>query len=66
MTWKELRHHLQHPDHKWKIYVLLGVVAYFIAINQIIKIRPDHIFLSLPLPYQVQPAPKWPALCIKK
>jgi len=47
MTLQQLRHHLQHPDHKWKIYVLLGVVAYFIAINQIIKIRPDHIFLAL-------------------
>src|SRR5574341_1736178 len=47
MTWSQLRHHLQHPDHKWKIYVLLGVVAYFIAINQLIKIRPDHIFLAL-------------------
>jgi hypothetical protein len=49
MNWKEFRHHLQHPDHKWKIYVLLGVVAYFIAINQIIKVRPDHIFLALVL-----------------
>ncbi|MDZ7290134.1 MAG: phosphatase PAP2 family protein [candidate division KSB1 bacterium] len=49
MTWTELRHHLQHPDHKWKIYVLLGVMAYFVAINQIIKVRPDHIFLALVL-----------------
>jgi len=47
MTRKDLRHRLQHPDHQWKIYVLLGVVVYFIAINQIIKIRPDHIFLAL-------------------
>jgi hypothetical protein len=47
MALQQLRHHLRHPDHKWKIYVLLGVVAYFIAINQIIKIRPDHIFLAL-------------------
>ena len=49
MTWTEFRHRLQHPDHKWKIYVLLGVLAYFIAINQIIKVRPDHIFLALVL-----------------
>jgi hypothetical protein len=49
MTWTELRHHLRHPDHKWKIYVLLGVLAYFVAINQIIKVRPDHIFLALVL-----------------
>jgi len=47
MRWKELRHHLRHPDHKWKIYVLLGVLVYFIAVNQLIKIRPDHIFLAL-------------------
>jgi len=47
MRWSELRHHLEHPDHKWKIYVLLGVVVYFIAINQVLKIRPDHIFLAL-------------------
>lgn len=47
MRWKEIRQHLQHPDHKWKLYVLLGVVVYFIAINQLIKIRPDHIFLAL-------------------
>jgi hypothetical protein len=28
---------------------LIGVAAYFIAINQIIHIRPDHIFLALVL-----------------
>ncbi|MCK4818734.1 hypothetical protein KA005_23380, partial [bacterium] len=32
---------------RWRMYVLLGIVLYFIAINQIIHIRPDHAFLAL-------------------
>jgi len=39
--------HIQHPDNRWRIYVLLGIVLYFIAINQVIHIRPDHAFLAL-------------------
>ncbi len=33
--------------HKWKLYLLLGVTVYFIIINQILHVRPDHIFLAL-------------------
>ena len=34
-------------ESRWKMYVLLGVVLYFIIINQVIHVRPDHIFLAL-------------------
>ncbi len=40
-------HELRKDEHRWKIYVLLGVLTYFVAINQIIHVRPDHIFLAL-------------------
>ncbi len=32
---------------RWRIYVLAGVVVYFIAVNQVLHVRPDHIFLAL-------------------
>jgi hypothetical protein len=32
---------------RWRIYVFVGVVIYFIAIHQVIPVRPDHIFLAL-------------------
>jgi hypothetical protein len=32
---------------RWKIYLLLGVTGYFILINQILRVRPDHIFFAL-------------------
>jgi len=35
------------PTHRWKIYILIGVIVYFIVINQFIHVRPDHIFLAL-------------------
>lgn len=38
---------LRNPDHRWKIYVLIGVIIYFVLINQFIRVRPDHIFLAL-------------------
>ncbi|MBN2007923.1 phosphatase PAP2 family protein [candidate division KSB1 bacterium] len=38
---------LRSTDHRWKVYVLLGVLVYFIVINQLIHIRPDHVFLAL-------------------
>lgn len=34
-------------EQRWKVYVLLAVVVYFVAINQVIHIRPDHAFLAL-------------------
>lgn len=34
-------------SHQWKIYVLLGVILYFILVNQVIRLRPDHAFLAL-------------------
>ncbi len=38
---------LRSSDHRWRIYVFIGVLIYFIIINQLIHIRPDHIFLAL-------------------
>ncbi|MDZ7261972.1 MAG: phosphatase PAP2 family protein [candidate division KSB1 bacterium] len=38
---------LRSSDQKWKIYVFIGVVIYFILINQVIHVRPDHAFLAL-------------------
>ena len=38
---------IQHPNNRWRGYVLIGIVIYFIAINQFIHIRPDHAFLAL-------------------
>ena len=45
--WKRLQQKLEHPDHRWKIYILAGVLLYLILINQVIHIRPDHVFLAL-------------------
>lgn len=39
---------LRNPSQRWKIYVLIGVILYFIAIRQVIhNIWPDHAFLAL-------------------
>lgn len=37
----------QIKSQQWKVYVLLGVVFYFILVNQVIRLRPDHAFLAL-------------------
>jgi len=44
---KKVRNNLKHPDNSWRIYVLIGIVVYFVLINQIIHVRPDHAFLAL-------------------
>lgn len=36
-------------EHRWKVYVFFGIFAYFVVINQVIHIRPDHIFVALVL-----------------
>ena len=38
---------IRNPDNRWRGYVLIGIVIYFILINQVIHIRPDHAFLAL-------------------
>jgi len=38
---------IQSSSLRWKIYVFIGVLCYFVLINQIIHVRPDHIFLAL-------------------
>ena len=38
---------LRSSNQKWKIKILVGVLIYFVLINQFIHIRPDHIFLAL-------------------
>ncbi|MFC1513388.1 phosphatase PAP2 family protein [candidate division KSB1 bacterium] len=34
---------------RWKLFLLLGVIVYFVTINQILHIRPDHAFIALML-----------------
>ena len=36
-----------HPQRSWRIYLFFGVFAYFVIINQILRVRPDHIALAL-------------------
>ena len=31
----------------WRGYVLIGITIYLILINQIIRVRPDHVFIAL-------------------
>lgn len=40
---------VQKQEHRWKLYVFFGILAYFVLINQFIHIRPDHIFVALVL-----------------
>ncbi len=47
--WRDLQARLQHPDHHWKIYILTGIIIYLVLINQVIHLRPDHVFLALVL-----------------
>ena len=47
MARRTLLEHLRHPDHRWRLYVLLGIALYFVAINQVIHVRPDHAFFAL-------------------
>ena len=35
------------PKRNWRKYLFFGVLAYFIIINQLIRVRPDHIALAL-------------------
>lgn len=32
---------------QWRGYILIGIVIYLILINQIIRVRPDHVFVAL-------------------
>jgi len=38
---------LTDSSQRWKLYLLAGVLAYFITINQFITLRPDHVFFIL-------------------
>ncbi len=38
---------LTDSSHRWKIYLLTGILLYFFIINQFIMLRPDHVFLML-------------------
>lgn len=42
-----LGHYFNKPSRRWRVYVLLAVVLYFISINQVIRVRPDHAFVAL-------------------
>jgi inositol phosphorylceramide synthase catalytic subunit len=47
MKFKEVMDRVRHPNNRWRVYVLAGIVVYFITINQLIHVRPDHAFLAL-------------------
>jgi len=38
---------IRHPNNRWRGYVLIGIIVYFMLINQVIHVRPDHTFLAL-------------------
>lgn len=42
-----VRQYFKKPSRRWRLYVLLAVVLYFVAINQVIRVRPDHAFVAL-------------------
>ncbi len=42
-----VRHYFRKPSRRWRVYVLLAVILYFVAINQVIRVRPDHAFIAL-------------------
>jgi len=43
----QLIQNLRSSSHRWKIYVFIAICCYFVLINQLIHVRPDHIFLAL-------------------
>lgn len=45
--WQALQYKLQHPDHRWRIYIFLGIGVYLVLVNQVIDRRPDHYFVAL-------------------
>src|SRR4030042_3868116 len=45
--WQTVLGPLRSPARRWRIYTLIGIVVYFVLINQVIHIRPDHAFLAL-------------------
>jgi hypothetical protein len=47
LNFRSILEKIRHPSHRWRLYVLLGIFLYFVVINQIIHIRPDHAFLAL-------------------
>lgn len=38
---------LTESSQRWKLYLLAGIFGYYTAVNVFIKLRPDHIFLTL-------------------
>ena len=34
---------------QWRGYVLIGIAVYLVLINQLIRVRPDHVFIALAL-----------------
>jgi hypothetical protein len=45
--WQAFLEHLR--SHSWRGYVLIGVAVYLVLINQLIRVRPDHVFIALML-----------------
>ena len=43
--WRSILQKLR--SHHWRGYILLGVAIYLILINQLIRVRPDHVFIAL-------------------
>ena len=38
---------LTESSHRWKLYLVAGIMTYYIIINTFITLRPDHVFLTL-------------------
>ncbi len=46
-NWKNFLNKLR--SHSWRGYILIGMVVYLVLINQLIRVRPDHVFIALML-----------------
>ena len=43
--WQNFLAHMR--SNSWRGYVLIGVILYLVIINQVIRVRPDHVFIAL-------------------
>ena len=43
--WNSILTHIR--SHHWRGYILIGLIVYLILINQLVRVRPDHVFVAL-------------------
>ncbi len=43
--WQSLQQKLR--SNRWRGYILVGIAVYLVLVNQIIRVRPDHVFIAL-------------------